>query len=273
MNTALKLGIAAALVVAASVGVWITAGRPEPGLAPVAVGEAPGAQLDAAPPTREVTSDLAVTGGAQARELVTAEAKATPAPPPVATTATLRARCVDRDGVALAGVRFEPNDLRKFLAVSASDGRIELTLELRRDVTETVPIVASHPGHAKRFERIVLDRGKTTELGDFVLEPGGAVAGVVVGLDGNPLPGAQIFVTKPEFDDRLEALRRRGPCRDDYPKVPTGTTDASGGFLVDGVPARSVRVWAGADRDCQLLRWCDTAVHRRQCGCRPGGVH
>lgn len=249
MNMALKLGIAAALVVAASVGVYLTVDRGATTTAPLA-GQAPAETSPDLVGTDIVgaRSALAETTTSAVREEVAGGASRTSGPAPVEeTSARLRARCVDPSGAPLSGARFELFRRSDVAAASASDGRVSLAIELGGP-SEEVLIIASHPGRATRFEKIVLDRGKTTELGDFVLEPGGTVAGLVVGQDGTPVAGATVLATKPEFADRLEALRRQGPDRWLSGKlVPAATTDANGKFLVEGVPARSVRVWAGAE--------------------------
>ncbi len=255
MNTLTKVGIAAALVLTASVGVWVAVDRPAVPLDPATTQEPP-----PAPPVldgkdvQEKDHALAAAPSVENRESAAqAPAKsAVPAasPAPEATTeARVEARFLDRHDRPVEGVKLL---LRSFTslppAISAADGRAHLEVDLPKPTIST-EFEASHAGLATHVGEANLDRGHTVYLGDVRLEPGGSVAGIVFGPDGRPARGVKVIATSPEMQRSVGEAQILGPWA--AGEAPSGTTLADGTFQIDGVRVGSVRVWAGDDES----RW------------------
>ncbi len=247
-NGILKLGIAAAVLGAASLGVWYAVDKKETPLAPSLVREPPpaAAPLDAAPPPEEHV--LAATP-----EAARASAAA-PTPPPRAAgertedartqTAVVEARFLDAQDHPVEGVNLV---LTAFgsppSALSGRDGRVRLETPVAPPTSTGVQ--ATHPGLATHFANAVLTPGKTTYLGDVHLAPGGSVAGFVLDEHGVPVAGARVQIVSPEMTRDVDEARRLGPYSTET--RPSGTTLADGSFRLDGVRIQPVRVWAGSD--------------------------
>jgi RNA polymerase sigma factor (sigma-70 family) len=260
MNTLTKVGIAAALVVTASVGVWVTVDRPSRAVDRSAQPDPPPAPQPLAPaPSPDADRALAAAPAPEARETAGAIA-AKPAPAPAATPpapaatgdARVEARVLDRasrpiDGAELALVAFE--DLPP--GTSGTDGRVHVEVDLPKPTVSSGVRISRH-GFATEFQTLVLERGKTTFLGEIRLDPGSSLEGVVLAPDGTPARGAKVQATSPEMLRGLEDSRRLGPVITSG--VPSATTLADGSFHIEGVRAGGARVWAGTDE----TRWTFT---------------
>jgi RNA polymerase sigma-70 factor (ECF subfamily) len=181
-------GLAAALAVAA----WTvtTVGRAvDPSLA----GRGLVSPQVAAAASRETHTDDAVAAAGVERLEATAA---------VATFATVRGRCVDRHGSALAGCRVHLDcsgtAVVEATDATAADGTFELRIasehrefEFEADGIDCVPA---------RSEFFELLPGKTLDLGDIALWPGCRVQGRVVDAAGNVVPAATV------------SLQRMGPA-------------------------------------------------------------
>lgn len=253
MNTLTKVGIAAALVVTASVGVWVAVDRPANPPDRAATPDAPPpAPSLAKKPDEGGASLLAVAPSAEGRaDAVEAFSKdkvpaSAPSPAPETTLEVrVEARFLDREDRPVEGVKVLLSSFTLLPpAVSGADGRARLEVELPKPQI-TSEFEASRLGYATHFGRVVLGRGRTVYLGDVRLEPGGSVAGLVLSPDGAPARGMKVMVTSPEMQRSLDEARRLGPWNES--EVPTGTTLADGTFRIDGVRAGQARVWAGND--------------------------
>ncbi len=250
MNTITKVGIAAALVLTASVGVWVVVDRPPETLAPATAPEPVAAAPDrAAPAVQSPENALASAPAVESREAAHGPAPAAiverAAPVFASTDARVEVRFLDGAGRPVAGVAlwlvsFEDLDP----ATSDADGRAHIEVELPKPVIST-PVRASRAGFATHFGEVTLTRGRTSYLGDVRLPPGGSVAGIVFAPSGAPAAGAKVIVASPEMQRGAEEGRLIGPVGTEG--VPHGVTLADGSFRVDGVRAASVRVWAGGE--------------------------
>jgi RNA polymerase sigma-70 factor (ECF subfamily) len=248
MNVLGRIGVALGVALLIAVGVWrvnvVTA--PRQGIDPESQLGSSGVPAGSAvrPDAREESPDPAVAGD---RSPVTASIS--PAPAASSTrTSRVEARFVDHAHHALSGVSFELTSNLTEHALKAVesgvDGRITLVIDCT-DETWNSRYAARLQGRATRFGLVLGEKSGITRLGDIVLEPGGSVSGTVLGPDGAPVQGAHVFVTDPELASDLDILRRRGP--ETFPGVPSTRTASGGSFRIDGVPARALRVWAGAD--------------------------
>ena len=248
-NGILKLGIAAALVGAASVGVWYAVDRGGTALVPAVAHEPTAAStpLDPAPAPEATT--LAATPEA---------ARSTAAAPNPTThfvydraedalhfRTVVEARFVDQNDRPIEGVKLALTSIGPTpSALSGPDGRVHLDAMATERTTSTA-VEASHPGLATYFGRAVLEPGKTTYLGDLKLGPGGSIAGFVLGPDGSPARGAEVLVATPDLAQSEDDARRNGPVSTEV--YPSCRTREDGSFRIDGVAAKPVRVWAGTD--------------------------
>ncbi|HET6203233.1 MAG TPA: sigma-70 family RNA polymerase sigma factor [Planctomycetota bacterium] len=244
MNTATKIGAIAATL-AASAGVWWAVERGDPARnVTVARREKPRV---------EAAVDSARGSGPAAPEAAGPRA---PLPPPVdpgraspaaepPASAGLVARFVDRWAQPIAGVQVLFPDLPGApTATSDREGRTSVQVDPPPE-SRPARFEASCRDYATRFDEVFLDRGRTKYLGDVVLAPGGAVAGLVIGPEGEPVQGAEVLVTGPDIRAGAESARRHGPA---YRRnVVRGRTAENGTFRVDGAPVALVRVWAGTE--------------------------
>lgn len=261
MNALTKIGIAAAIVVTTSVGVWVAVEGPAaPPETVVAAPQSPEAPAPAAPRAEKLVSTLAPTAADASREAVVLAVE--PEPGVAATSAApatrLEARFLDRSGRPIAGVVLALDGFERARGeTSDGEGRIALGLE---EVIGTggeprsSDFRASRAGFATAFGNVTIQPGRATHLGDVTLEPGGSVAGRVLSPDGAAVATASVVVTPPELDATTDEARVQGPSRGRG--VLESTTAADGSFRVDGARAGPARVWASA----RGMRWIASGV-------------
>ncbi len=216
-------------------------------------------------PTRGVAlgGESPLEGGAQAGQrealLVAPLPAADPAPATTPQPGSVRGRLVDGLGLPLRDAWLRLCNVPGASATGDAAGRVELVLEraeLERqaalDGGRLVSIEAGAPGHRTRFLRPFLPEGRSTlELGDVLLEPGGAVHGRVVDEAGLPVEGARVAFGIPfEGDSFMEFAPYRGPPDlhtdpwDGHDPAVLGTSGPGGEFHLEGLPAGHGRAWA-----------------------------
>ena len=88
-------------------------------------------------------------------------------------------------------------------------------------------LVLQAPGYGPFAQVVDVESRRETDLGEVLLEPGNRIRGIVKGPDGDPVPGAMVFLGK-EIDSSNF--------------TPETFADASGWFELAGVTPRS-RTW------------------------------
>lgn len=251
MNLALKVGVAAVLVVVVTLGLkvsglmpallpWIEAEEPvDVAFRPLPEESAPEVTpaLEGAPRAPERTALAeASTSEVQVEE---------PLPSEVQAVSAVVATIVDVTGNPLAGI-----GLRELTeegpgqpALSRADGSVELALEIEES-EQRVRLEAYASGFASHGERLRISSGETVNLGTIVLEPGGAASGRVIDAQGAGIPGARVTFGEFNLPKReLESLRFEGSPA----SVPETRSDANGDFLLCGLADGYVRLWARAE--------------------------
>ena len=166
---------------------------------------------------------------------------------------TVTGRVVEETGRAIEGARISilPGD-GEGSARTGPDGVCRLAVALppmagwrKRPETEyRVTLVVAAVGRETRALAVRVVAERELALGDIPLGPGGSIAGRV--LDGEGAPVADAWVG-------LEATERaKGPVeerrllgREILTHGVPAATDGTGGFLLEGVPAGTVHLWAG----------------------------
>jgi hypothetical protein len=246
MNSGTKVGMAAVVVLTATLGVWIASERRVDKASAHAEPETLVQNLALqAPPGKTPAETFAPDSPEGSREVIaTLPPKVEAVASGLSNFAQVEARFSDQTLRPLHDVRMKlVAGHSESTATSAADGRVVIKVELP-EVHWDSTFEAACSEHATMFASVGLDRGRTTLLGDLTLEPGGAVEGRVLGPDGRPLAGADVIVTKPDFSGEADMIHRTGPSTG---PVPRSTSTADGAFRVEGVPAQAVRVWAGAE--------------------------
>jgi len=243
MKVSAQLVVVGVFVLATGLGVFLAADKessaPRGAPAPVelANAEAPSAPL--APRAGEV--ELA---GARVAVPVAAPERVQPPPAPAAEARPLvDGRCVDQALVPIGGAlvtRVDEGDGGS--ARSAGDGTFALACAGRAEGSATVRVEAE--GFGTRFVDALLAKGDATHLGDVVLAPGGSVRGRVLTASGAPFADAEVHVTDTLLWEALDEARQRGPNL--YAPTLSAVSARDGTFVVPGVPAGMVRVWASA---------------------------
>ncbi len=152
------------------------------------------------------------------------------------------ARVVDENGAPLRGALLR-SELGGPGARSGSDGRVELSVLLPAQPA-SMSFELHAPGRASHGERIAARAGEPVFLGTVVLGPGGAVAGRVLDVNGQPIEGARISVAEVELPER-ELRQRRMTA--DFSSVPMTETGRDGAFQLQGLGVGFTRLWASGD--------------------------
>ena len=220
------------LIVLVALGAWWFS-RPEQPASPVSPaiehetsqGETPVSALEAdATATRKRDESAATPNAMTATDEVPAQA-------------TVRARCVDENGRAIAGVRLLRSGNGQPLAQSGADGRIDVTFELGDPQQGTVSLDFVADFHVHYALVRGMRRGETCELGDVLMNFGGRIRGRVVDEEG-----------KPHSMVHLESLRTHteGPEAGRGTESSKARAAADGSFVLDGVPPGPTLVSARA---------------------------
>lgn len=188
----------------------------------------------AAAPAREPSTD---TGGLRA------SSAAAPADPGAAAPAdeadlTVYARTIDALGEPLGSIQAQVRTgSRVDSATSDLEGRIRLRVDTSRR-TGSLPLRVTFfgPDRAMALRSLVPPASGVANLGDVVLDPGGAVTGRVVDGGGQPIAGQAVFAgLTPEEDPRGMRVRRMGGT------ITRGLTDVrtagDGTYTIAGLPA------------------------------------
>ena len=164
-------------------------------------------------------------------------------------------RFVDAHGAPLAAVELRAVDEPEGAARSAADGRAELSLGagIRVGLPGLLIFEARGAGLATDRQLAKVRPGERLLLGDWTLVAGGDVEGRVLDEDGRGLLGARVACLRPDTNPRewlgdrlapLELLARPGA---------RALSALDGSFLLDGVPAGSIRlVVAASDRPAAM---------------------
>ncbi len=244
MNALSRTALVAALVVSGSLGIWLAVRTESPlDLPDIAHRSAPD-ELEKpetnSTPTTELAAPKAPT---EARAAVPATSMPVAAAQLARTTGHVDGRFVDASGRAIADVTLvEPVFADHATVKSDEHGAFVLDIPLA-PAKGTMKFEARCAGWATFYGNIAPRPDETQRMGDIVLEPGGSIAGVVLGPDGAPAAGVQVMATDPQFTD-LDSERRQGPGE---VRVPNTTSAVDGSFRIDGVPARMMRAWAHVD--------------------------
>jgi hypothetical protein len=248
MKVGTKLGLCVALAVA--ILIWLSLGSGLLALLPGDAGprESP-LELTYRPlkPTLTQPTRLEPSADGLRRTVVEAAAPTEEDEPSSAKPRTgIHLRFVDPSGVPVAGVRVQFTGQVSH-EVSDRTGSAQVW---SRGGSERRTAAYGHPSFASGRISANLEQGQLTELGDVVLIPAGAIAVRVEDPLGFPIEGAWVepFSEVELINDR--ATRRgvlertaRGPGTHD----PMELTDASGRLLLDGLPAGTLRLWAGGE--------------------------
>jgi len=168
-----------------------------------------------------------------------------PATPATETNlARLDARLSGRGG-ALAGARLvvRHGGARHEALSAVSDGLVAVDFPLAEG-SALVRFELAALGYASEERTAVCTAGESTHLGRIELVPGGAVSGRVVDERGVPLAGARLSLGSLDEPYPMLEMLRLEAARD---SVPGATSGADGRFLLRGVPAGMVRLWAHAE--------------------------
>ena len=238
MASAWKLGTAALVLVGGGVAWWWQGVErvPHP-TTPVLAGEAPAPapapivrpELDSAPPPRE---SLPAAASAPAT-------LATPVPAPT----RLRGRVLEPSGVPVAGATLAWSAHDEVSATSAADGSFELELPPGGLAPELLDFAGESGIHCTDAGRVTLLAGLRDGAGEalVLVAPRSASAGVVVGPDGLPLPGATVGVRVRDAVYRELGVPRPNNAPLDGLGRALGTLEAvadeRGEFRLESVPA------------------------------------
>ena len=260
MKTTIKLTAVTALVAATlySTGALSGAWReskpaPEAGGAPALAAPTPSAQELEPQPGLTAEAERELVPLPDAPPLAAHETGATATGEP--NVSTLLARIVDERGRPLEGAQLRsifsdgrPRGAREG-AFADSEGQVELAIadeHMRAWQSQVFPMLfaASAEGRATDFVVSTPSWHARTQLGDLVLGPGGALAGLVVDGAGAPISGAVLYAGEAVLTSELETLLVAGP--DTSLARPRAQSDASGRFLLSGIAPDRARLFAHA---------------------------
>ncbi|MEM1452882.1 MAG: sigma-70 family RNA polymerase sigma factor, partial [Planctomycetota bacterium] len=209
---------------------------------------------------------LATVEGGAAREDLADVALAAPAPsapveePQVSASddepavTIVRARLVDEDGDPVSGGTLrsiyssgEPRGEENF-CVSDGSGVVEIRIEdrfMRAYNTEVFPMAfqASARFRATTFVVTTPPWHGTSDLGDLVLGPGGAVEGRLVDEAGRAVEGGRVFLGEAVVVGDVDGVRLNGPAEGRRPRVLSGE---GGAFEFPGAALGPCRLYAHA---------------------------
>jgi RNA polymerase sigma-70 factor (ECF subfamily) len=250
MNAVTRTALVAALVVSGSLGVWLVVRPAADPAVPTVKADEP-ARL-AAPLVQDVHAPTTLVDASVNEARAAATSGAAPATADAAAIAAMSAhidgRFVDADGRALAGVHIErPLGPDHNFVMSDAKGAFDILIPLCPP-SGNMSFEARCAGWANFYATCAPRPGQTQHMGNIVLEPGGAIAGVVLGPDGAPVAGAQIMALNPKIEDEYDSARRNGPGS---VHAPEATSTADGSFRIEGVAAQLARAWAHAPG----MRW------------------
>ncbi len=244
MKTVLTLIAACAVLGSLAVGFWFS-NREEGGTRkPLAQAGAPGTEARIVPvpgapasePEPEATTRLPVATEERADAASSTLDAARLAP-------RIDARVVDERGSAIAGAAVLQGETR--LGESGPAGDVAFSLApLEQETIVTLEFL--HPRFARREVGVRVALREEIHLGEVTLVAAGAISGWVEDGFGRRLGGARVVAAgleNPRTDP--EELRRQGPELD-RSTIPVDCA-GDGSFHVEGVPAGSARVWAGAE--------------------------
>jgi RNA polymerase sigma-70 factor (ECF subfamily) len=247
MNLGLKVAAGAAGLFAVVMGgLWLSGVDPlyvlpwsaEP---PVEVAFRPLAAPPASPvePGIDAREAIATPRSEVAPEPVPAAAQVEPA-----TTMVIRAGAFDSAGAPLAGATLRAvYRLGEPSPPSGPDGalRMELEVDARQGGIE---VLIERAGFATQLAHALPQPGGEVYLGNFRLEPGGAISGRVADPAGRGVPGVLITLGEASPSRGDLEQRRYQFYVDQAPRV---ESQADGSFLLLGAPQGFARVWASGE--------------------------
>lgn len=165
---------------------------------------------------------------------------------------TALARCIDSAGVPIESATVIAVDIvGQPTAVTGADGRARLELDWPPQLTSGnshwIEVVVTGPGRNRVRLQQSADNATTVQFGDVVLLPGGAVAGVVCGADGQPAPEVYVGIVQAVAPGDAAVEDRRRVTGHGFRPIDMslwGRTDAAGAYRFDGVPVGNVAVVA-----------------------------
>lgn len=193
--------------------------------------------------------------GSSRREELAVESSAGSAEPSAMeeASAVVTTRFLDPSGAPVAGVELWSHSTPEAIAHSAGDGVARLALGSEARSSESVTLTARRAGFAREQRSARLEPLVPLRLGDWVLVPGGGLAGRVVDEDGRALAGVQVACRRESLDEAQWAAARRLPLEGLARPGSRDVSSADGSFVLTDVPAGSVQlVGVAEDRPAGL---------------------
>jgi len=139
---------------------------------------------------------------------------------------------VDEQGRAIEGVTIYGFEKDQKIE-SASDGSFRLEVTLYSEDVAQIGIKAGKEGYACVFKGIQVEGGRTSNLGEVVLEPAGELSGLVVDDRSQAIPDAKIILCDA---DGVSSSRLNWICSL-HPANRMMKTDQDGAFRLQAIPA------------------------------------
>lgn len=244
-------------------------GKNEPALAAAAPIETPTPAREEPAPSPERAQQREAQTAAAVPAQNTAHETAAPAPESGAAPpqALVRMRFVDAQGAPWRDVELVSRDSDTVAATSGADGRAEIQSSgHEQDGEWLLELFTRRSGCATRLLRVAATAGRTTDLGDVLLEPGSRVEGRCLDTAGVGFAGAEVgLASENPFEEELRAdrddedsdedssdepsfdegyVRRQGASG--FERTWTTKSDADGAFALEGVAPGRWRLWAHA---------------------------